>query len=138
MNAVRQALVILALALIPSALTGAFHPRRPAWTPARPGEVSLDTVQAWGNLVLWVDARPSAEYESGHFPGAIKLSMENWESELPAFLDHWVPEKKIVVYCSSTSCDLSREVAERLEKNGVSNVFVLQGGWETLRRSTNP
>jgi len=133
MKAVRQALAILSLALIPSAITAAFHPRRPGWTEVRRGEVSLETVRNWGSSVLWVDARPAEEYQVGHVPGAIKLSLENWDTDLPKFLDQWNPDQKVVVYCSSTSCELSHEVAERLKQNGVSTVFVLQGGWETWK-----
>jgi rhodanese-related sulfurtransferase len=137
MKASRQAMLILALALIPAVLTAAFHPRRPAWTETRPGEIALDAVREWGHSILWVDARPVGEYELEHVPGAINLSLDNWESELPGFLDQWLPAKKVVVYCSSTSCELSHEVAERLKQNGVSNVFVLQGGWEAFRRTVH-
>jgi rhodanese-related sulfurtransferase len=135
MNAFRQALVILAVTLIPSVLTAAFHPRRPAWVQAREGEVSLTTVREWGPAVLWVDARPQAEYQAQHVPGAIALSLEDWEIELPRFLDQWDSNRKVVVYCSSTTCELSHEVGERLKQNGISSVYVLQGGWDTLRES---
>jgi rhodanese-related sulfurtransferase len=45
----------------------------------------------------------------------------------------WSPDKKVIVYCSAQSCDLAREVAERLRKTTqppMENVFVLEGGWE--------
>ena len=39
--------------------------------------------------------------------------------------------QKNVVYCSSLSCNASREVARRLRKEAqLSDVFVLEGGWE--------
>ena len=34
----------------------------------------------------------------------------------------------MVVYCSAATCELSHEVAERLRKNGISPVFVLERG----------
>jgi len=50
---------------------------------------------------------------------------------LPQFLATWSPGKKVVVYCSTQSCDLAREVAERLRKEAqLPDVFVLEGGWE--------
>ncbi|MBV8532949.1 MAG: rhodanese-like domain-containing protein [Verrucomicrobia bacterium] len=135
MRALRQALLILLAALIPAGLTAAFHPRRPAWSEDTllPGEVKLQTVLAWGSDVLWIDARSLKEYEAEHVPGAILLNLEDWEQLFPRFLDRWRPEEKIVVYCSSTSCELSHEVAERLKTNGISPVYVLKGGWEAWK-----
>jgi rhodanese-related sulfurtransferase len=135
MRSLRQALLILLAALIPAGLTAAFHPRRPAWSEDTllPGEVKLQTVLAWGSDVLWIDARSLKEYEAEHVPGAILLNLEDWEQLFPRFLDRWRPEEKIVVYCSSTSCELSHEVAERLKTNGISPVYVLKGGWEAWK-----
>ena len=135
MRALRQALLILLAALIPAGLTAAFHPRRAAWTQDKllPGEVELQTVLAWGSEVLWVDARSSKEYEAEHVPGAILLNLEDWEQLFPRFVDQWRPEQKVVVYCSSTACELSHEVAERLKANGISPVYVLKGGWEAWK-----
>jgi rhodanese-related sulfurtransferase len=135
MSAIRQAIVILGIALAPAVFTAAFHPRRPAWEQARSGEVTIGTVQGWGSSVLWVDARPPSEYQAQHMPGAVPLSPENWDNDLPKFLDAWDSGRHVVVYCSSTSCELSHEVAKRLEKSGLSNIYVLQGGWETIRNS---
>jgi rhodanese-related sulfurtransferase len=135
MRALRQALLIFLAALIPAGLTAAFHPRRPAWSEDTllPGEEKLQTVLAWGSDVLWIDARSSKEYEAEHVPGAILLNLEDWEQLFPRFLDHWRPEEKVVVYCSSTACELSHEVAERLKTNGISPVYVLKGGWEAWK-----
>jgi rhodanese-related sulfurtransferase len=135
MRPVRQAGLILLAALSPASLTAAFHPQRPPWSQETlaPGEESLSTVLTWGDSTLWVDARSAEEYESDHVPGAISLNLENWDQLFPKFLDHWVPEKKVVVYCSAATCELSREVAERLRKGGVSSVFVLKGGWEAWK-----
>jgi rhodanese-related sulfurtransferase len=135
MRALRQALLILLAALIPAGLTAAFHPRRAAWARDKllPGEVELQTVLAWGSDVLWVDARSLKDYEAEHVPGAILLNLEDWEQLFPRFVDQWRPEQKVVVYCSSTSCELSHEVAERLKANGISPVYVLKGGWEAWK-----
>jgi rhodanese-related sulfurtransferase len=132
---VRQALLILVAALIPAVLTAAFHPQRPAWSQETlaPGEERLPTVLSWGESVLWVDARSADEYEAEHVPGAISLNLESWDELLPKFLDDWSPEKKVVVYCSAATCELSREVAERLRKSGITSVFVLKGGWEAWK-----
>jgi rhodanese-related sulfurtransferase len=135
MRPARQVLVILLAALIPASLTAAFHPRRPPWSLEKlaPGEELLSTVLAWDGNVLWVDARSADEYTAEHVPGAISLNLENWDQLFPEFLDQWSPERKIVVYCGAASCELSREVAERLRKSGISSVFVLKGGWEAWK-----
>ena len=98
-----------------------------------PGEEMLPAVLAWGENVLWVDARSTGEYSADHVPGALLLNLEEWDELFPKFLDQWAPEKKTVVYCSAATCDLSREVAERLRKNGITQVFVLKGGWEAWK-----
>jgi rhodanese-related sulfurtransferase len=135
MGVLRQALFILLVALIPASLTAAFHPRRPPWSQETlaPGEEMLSTVLAWRENVLWVDARSMEEYEAEHVPGALLLNLENWDQLFPKFLDQWVPGKRVVVYCSAATCELSREVAERLRKNSISPVFVLKGGWEAWK-----
>jgi rhodanese-related sulfurtransferase len=135
MGVLRQALFILLVALIPASLTAAFHPRRPPWSQETlaPGEEMLSTVLAWRENVLWVDARSTEEYEVEHIPGALPLNLDNWDELFPKFLDQWVPDKRVVVYCSAATCELSREVAERLRKNSISPVFVLKGGWEAWK-----
>jgi rhodanese-related sulfurtransferase len=131
-TSVRHASVILFAALIPAVLTAAFHPRRPALSEEAvlPGEERLETVLGWGKTVLWVDARSPREYDADHVPGAILLNLEDWDTLFPSFLEHWQPDEKVVVYCSSTACQLSHEVAQRLKQTGIPQVFVLKGGWD--------
>jgi rhodanese-related sulfurtransferase len=135
MRAIRQAVIILLAALIPGALAAVLHPLRPAWSQEvlAPGEETLATVQSWGDAVLWVDARSKSEFETEHIPGALLLNLEEWDQLFPQFLDQWSPKKKIVVYCGVASCDLSHEVAERLRKSNIPEVYVLKGGWEAWK-----
>ena len=93
--------------------------------------VSVDQVRQWGDTTVWIDARPDDEFARDHVPGAILLNEDRWNELLPQFLAVWSPGKKVVVYCSAQSCDLAREVAERLRKEAqLPDVFVLEGGWE--------
>jgi rhodanese-related sulfurtransferase len=134
-RSVRQAIVILFAALIPAVLTAAFHPQLPALSEdaVLPGEERLEAVLGWKKPVLWVDARSPKEYEAEHVPGAILLNLEDWDTLFPSFLEQWEPDEKVVVYCSSTACQLSHEVAQRLKQSGISQVFVLKGGWEAWK-----
>jgi rhodanese-related sulfurtransferase len=132
-SAVRQALLLIALAFVPAIGEAIYFRNKVSWQSPVPASelVTVDQARSWGDNVIWVDARPDNEFEQDHVPGAIPLNEDRWTELLPALLAQWSPEKKIVVYCSSQSCNASREVARRLrDEAGLKDVFVLQGGWE--------
>ena len=137
MTPVRQAVLILLVALVPAGVTAVVHPRRPPWSgeTLAPGEEKLKTVLSWGSSALWLDARSRRAYEAEHVPGALLLNLEEWDSLFPRFLDQWSPDRRIVVYCDSKSCEMSHEVAARLERSGFSSVYVLKGGWEEWKKA---
>lgn len=129
-----QTFILVALALIPAMLCGMFHPRRPAWNAEilAPDEILLQTALAENDNVLWLDARPEADFQKDHIPGAMLLNEDDWDNLLPPVLDTWRKGKIIVVYCSSLQCQSSREVAKRLRENAkLPDVYVLKGGWES-------
>lgn len=134
--AARETFLILLLALVPALASAVWHPRRPSWTS---DEVTATAAESWGKRVLWIDARPDADYQKGHVPGAVQLNEDRWEELLPAMLDAWSGKGSgvdVVVYCSSLSCQTSRDVARRLrDEVKLPNVFVLQGGWEGWKKS---
>src|SRR5213080_3581100 len=135
----RQAPILAALALVPG-LVQAIHFRdKISWGSAVPASemVTVEQARAWGESVIWVDARPDDEFARDHVPGAFSLNEDRWNELLPQFLAAWSPGKKVVVYCSAESCDLAREVARRLRKEAqLPDVFVLDGGWEAwLKKS---
>ena len=130
---VRQALIVAALALLPGLGEAIYFRDKISWrSPIPPSElVKVEQARAWGENVIWVDARPEEEFARDHVPAALSLNEDRWNELLPQFLAAWSPGRKVVVYCSAESCDLAREVAERLRKEAqVSDVFVLEGGWE--------
>ena len=129
----RQALVVAALSFLPGVGQAIYFRDKVSWrSPIPPSEiVSVDQARSWGGNVIWVDARPDDEFARDHVPGALSLNEDRWNELLPQFLAAWSPGKKVVVYCSAQSCDLAREVTERLRKEAqVPDVFVLEGGWE--------
>jgi len=137
-SAVRQALLLIALASVPAVGEAIYFRDKVSWqSPDRSSEmVALDKAQSWGANAIWVDARPDKEFEQDHVPGAIPLNEDRWNELLPTLLARWSLEKRIVVYCGSQSCNASREVARRLrDEAGLKEVFVLQGGWETWLKS---
>jgi rhodanese-related sulfurtransferase len=114
----RQAAVVAALALLPGAGEAIYFRDKISWRSAIPlsESVTVEQARAWAENAMWVDARPDDEFARGHVPGALSLNEDRWNELLPQFLAVWSPEKKIVVYCSSLSCNASREVARRLRK----------------------
>lgn len=134
----RQALILAALALVPGLGQAIYFRDRVSWRSPIPASEMITVTQArvWGGNAIWVDARPDEEFARDHVPGALSLNEDRWNELLPQFLAAWSPEKKTVVYCSSQSCNASREVAHRLRNEAqLPNVFVLQGGWEEWLRN---
>jgi len=130
---VRQALILTALALLPGAGEAIYFRDKISWrSPIPPSELAtVAQARAWGENVIWIDARPEEEFARDHVPGALSLNEDRWSELLPQFLAVWSPGRKIVVYCSSLSCNASREVARRLRREAqLPDVLVLEGGWE--------
>jgi rhodanese-related sulfurtransferase len=130
---VRQLVILTALALVPAVGEAIYFRSKISWQSSIPPSelATADQARAWGANVIWIDARPEEEFSSDHVPGALSLNEDRWNELLPQFLAVWSPGKKVVVYCSSLSCNASREVARRLRKEAqLPDVFVLQGGWE--------
>jgi rhodanese-related sulfurtransferase len=129
----RQVLVLVVLASLPGIVEAIYYRDKVSWQSPIPASemVTLTQARAWGENTIWVDARPDEEFARDHVPGAILLNEDRWNDLVGPFLATWSPDKKIVVYCSSQSCNASREVARRLRVEAqLKNVFVLEGGWE--------
>ena len=131
----RQSALLLALALLPAAGEALYLRDRIPWASrvAESDMVEVSVARGWGDAVLWVDARPSDEYERDHVPGAISLNEDRWGESLSQFMGtQWSPEKKIVVYCSAASCNLAEDVARRLREEAKlpNEIRILKGGWE--------
>lgn len=138
MRLLRESLSLLVLAVIPALLCLWLHPHKPVLSWSQPGatEVDLNEISRWKEPFLWVDARPRADYERRHIPGAVSLNEDTWDDLIPDFLTKWRPGTPIVVYCDSQKCDASKEVARRLERDfNLSNVYVLKGGWAAWLKS---
>jgi rhodanese-related sulfurtransferase len=84
--------------------------------------------------ILIVDARPPADYEFGHIPGAINVPYfepEKHLAQLPK--DKW-----IVAYCECPHAE-AEQVANYLEKQGYTQVRVMDEGyqgWKDIGRPT--
>ncbi len=136
----KQILIICVAALLPAFTQWQLAPPKD-WRPrgsnvdsgAIEGEqITADALRAWKTPFLWVDARPQAEFDADHMPGAVLLNEDSWETLLPGFLAQWQPGQSVVVYCGA-GCESSRRVALRLRVAGVSDIRVLEGGWNAAK-----
>jgi rhodanese-related sulfurtransferase len=132
-----QAAVIVLAGILAAAGTHFLHPKAPAWyvtqEPLKEGEVSMALIwERWQGDVLWVDARPRKEYESGHVPEAMLLNEQEADQLLFDYFEKLQDNKKpIVVYCGSEACQASRKIAEYLrERLPGTEIWVLKGGWK--------
>jgi rhodanese-related sulfurtransferase len=133
LGAIRQALILIALASLPAIGEGFYFRDKMSWKSPIPASelVTVEQAKAWGETALWIDARPDEDFARDHVLGAFSLNEDRWNELLPQFLPNWSPDKKVVVYCSAESCNAARDVAKRLRDEAqLKSVFVLNGGWE--------
>ncbi len=132
MIALREGVLLALVAALPAAIAVGFHPeladRVRAGLPA--DAVRAAEMAAWSVPVLWVDIREAEAIARGHIPGAIAFDESAFSESLGGIVAVWEPGQAIVVYCDSTACARSREVAQRLREAGFTDVYYLHGGWE--------
>jgi rhodanese-related sulfurtransferase len=137
---VREVLVLLAVAAFPAGLAIALHPELADRSRAglESGAVRVADTAAWGDSVLWLDARDPAAHVRGHIPGALLFDEGAFSESLGAVITAWTPERRIVIYCDSTACSRARDVAQQLREAGFDGVYFLHGGWEAWSAAQRP
>lgn len=101
----------------------------------KPDEICLEKIPIDAKI-LWVDARPRAQWEKSGLPGSVLWNLDPAEDN-QAFEAEIVPKiletPRVIVYCSDENCGLSREVAKRIRALDLgAEVSVLRGGWQAL------
>ena len=76
----------------------------------------------------FVDARTAAEFAQGHVTGAVHLPPSGHPDEATA-VAALRAFPLVVVYDGGYACALAEDVARRLERAGLPDVRVLDGGW---------
>jgi rhodanese-related sulfurtransferase len=111
-----------------------------ACDPAKLREDEICLVDVLGRTdeaVLWIDARPRAEWQANGLKGSVLWNLDPSEdaSQMEeAVMTHLVDATSAVVYCGEGNCGTSREIAARVRKLGVvENVYALHGGIAALR-----
>ena len=88
------------------------------------------------NEWLLIDARTEEEYKVAHIPGALSLPSGSFPEMITFSLEGQSREKTAVIYCDTTECDRSVELARRLRAEvNWADVRILEGGMLAWRRS---
>jgi rhodanese-related sulfurtransferase len=86
---------------------------------------------------LFVDARHTYDFGSGHIKGAISIPLQDF-NEIHPLLTIIPKDKMLVTYCDGEECNSSRELALKLKSAGFFNVRVFFGGWTTWLANGQP
>jgi rhodanese-related sulfurtransferase len=82
------------------------------------------------NNTPFLDARRTKDYDKGHIPGAISMSV--WEPNLDARISELLskidPGMTVVVYCTGGECTDSHNLATSLEGAGYKDLRIMKGG----------
>ena len=149
-SSIRQAILLLVLALLAGAAANAIRPDTlpwiEDWSAKRMAELgqggSVDAKQAIPLLdredVLFVDARGRAQFLEGHVPGALHIPYDPFSPSAAQGVQALPRERWLVIYCSSLTCDKASEMAETLRMEGFEDVLVMPGGWQAWLEAQGP
>jgi len=76
---------------------------------------------------IFLDGRDSLDFAQGHIPGAINIPLHEAAAD-SSLLDGLPKNKRIVVYCSSSRCNVAGRLAHMLEEKGYT-VYEFTGGY---------
>ena len=90
--------------------------------------------------VLWVDARPRSEWQENGLTGSVLWNLdpkENQQEFEARTAMRAIETELVVVYCGSSACGTSRQIADRIRRLQLGPpVKVLYGGWDILKDSS--
>ncbi len=90
--------------------------------------------------VVFLDARSHREYAIGHIPGAINLSISNFEKQKKTVLLNIPLSATMIVYCSGATCQSSLKIAEWTKDylGDHRNVYVFIEGFPAWEKAKFP
>ena len=123
-------------AAVPSVVVNAASTPEPAKPSASPITWAEAKPMLAAKEIVLVDARPKGDFEAGHIPDAVSLPQASTPEDFQAFKARFAIGSKVVVYCSSTSCAVSKQVADRLMTEfGYTSVWYMAGGFQEWQRA---
>lgn len=147
MRLTTRILILMVVAATLAAAANTVLPGRIPWVEESDGH-SDDMVKSQGFAVLTsadmkrilgcnthvlIDARPSADFDAGHLPGAIPLPREDVVELFPQVQLLCAKDNPVVVYCSGGSCDDALVIARFLRSHGYSDVSLYADGFAKWR-----
>lgn len=92
-------------------------------------EVTIEEAQKFFNQSIIIDARNEADFLNGHIPGAINISVKNFDNYIDKIFE--LPQNHlIIIYCEGIHCNLSHQLAERLKTFGFTKLWIMYEGIE--------
>jgi rhodanese-related sulfurtransferase len=88
--------------------------------------------------VIFIDARPQADYEKGHIKGALSLPWNEVDRNFMRVTEDISSDAPIISYCDGETCELSHNLAIFLLDMGFSNVRILINGWALWKEEDLP
>ena len=88
--------------------------------------------------VIFIDARPQADYEKGHIKRALSLPWNEVDRNFMRVTEDISPDTPIISYCDGETCELSHNLAIFLLDMGFSNVRILINGWALWKEEDLP
>jgi len=130
---------LLVAAVLSAWVMGGFSPERKlppdlSVQAAEMGVQVVDTLQmkeiveSGSHLIL--DARTRSEYDQGHIPTAMSVSVQNFEESFPPIAPMLYPDAPLVVYCTGPTCDDALRLIERLREAGYPGAVLYVEGME--------
>lgn len=137
----RSWLGILGAATLLALAALALDPRARALLRDAPAadETTLAAVRDHRGPLLWLDARPAADFARGHIPEALPINPDDWDQQIVAIIAVWQPGTRVIVYCDDRACGSSRAVADKLRREyQFDDVVILHGGWTAWQKAVGP
>ena len=85
-----------------------------------------------------LDARPPADYEAGHLPGAFTLPQTDMETFFGPLMPLLAFDAPAMTYCASKDCDEALLLTEHLRERGVTSVVLFVGGFKEWKDAGYP
>jgi rhodanese-related sulfurtransferase len=102
--------------------------------------VNLQQAYEWHSQgkTLFIDARKPEEFKELHIAGAVNITPEMAENQVPDSLRRTPLQQPIIVYCGHEECDLGLRVAELLQAQGFSRIMAFMGGFRVWDEAGYP
>jgi rhodanese-related sulfurtransferase len=102
--------------------------------------VNLQQAYEWHSQgkTLFIDARKPEEYKELHIAGAVNITPDMAEKQIPESLRRTPLNQSIIVYCGHEECDLGLRVAELLQAQGFSKIMAFMGGFRVWDEAGYP